>query len=178
MPFKRPQDREREEAEARLRRNRNNPTSRFLAPDGDKKAMEDAGIKGEEAVAHFLFIDPSPIYDPKKKKGFNLVGQNGETINAVTARKKPQWLPVEVGHTEADIYVLCFFDGKQKTARLIGWATRAEILACTPRKLTTGGPQNHAVYYTVLRPMEALRQRMVPQTMSLFDIPESDTLGG
>ena len=176
MPIQHPRDKEAEAAKARLRRNRNNPTSRFLAPDGDKKAMEDAGIKGEEAVAHFLFLDPSPIYDPKKKKGFNLVGQNGETINAVTSRKKPQWLPVEVGHTEADIYVLCFFDGKQKTARLIGWATRDEIRASEPRKLSTGGPSNHAIYYTALRPLEELKKRMVPTTMTLF--PEVDTLGG
>lgn len=168
MPIPHRNVKEPDAADTRLRRNRHNPTSRFLAPDGDKKAQEDAGIKGEQAVAKYLCLDPTPITGKKKRKGYNLTGPAGEKINAITARKQPNWLPVEVGHTEADIYVLCFFDGKQQTARLVGWATRDEILAAPPRQLISGGPKDHAIYVTVLRPMADLKRMMVPSTMSLF----------
>ncbi len=174
MPLQRRQDREADERKAardRLRRNAHNPSSRFLGDDDDNEAKELAGVRGEEAVAHFLCLDPSPIYSKNKQKGYNLVGPNGEKINAYTSRKaKPHWLPVEVGHTEADIYVLCSFDGKAKSARLIGWATRDEMLHDAPiRKMIPTGPENHARYVTVLRPMDDLKRLMVPHTRGMFD---------
>lgn len=182
MPLQHPNDKRKDEearaARDRLRRNRHNPSSRFLGDDDDNEAKELAGVEGEKAVAHFLCLDPTPITSKKKMKGYNLVGPNGETINAITARKKPMWLPVEVGHTQADIYVQCHYEAKKDKTHLIGWATRADVLATTPRKMVSNGPDNYAVYYTALRPMDELRRLVVPHTKSMFDEPEAQTTDG
>lgn len=182
MPLPRKKTKDDDDAKAardRLRRNAYNPSSRFLGDDDDNKAKEQAGVAGEKAVAKFLSLDPTPIYQKRKKdmKGYNLVGPNGEKINAYTSRKaKPHWLAVEIGHTQADIYVLCSFDGKAKSARLVGWATRHELVEgihTTVRKMIPSGPNNHALYVTVLRDMDELKKMMVPHTKGLFDEPEA-----
>ena len=177
LPRKKPKDDDANAARGRLRRNAYNPSSRFLGDDNDNEAKEYAGVKGEEAVARFLCLDPTPIKSKKKMKGFNLVGPNGEKINAITSRKKPQWLPVEVGHEQADIYVQCHFDGRQKQAKCIGWATRDDLFDAgrvVVRQLIGGGPDNRCIFHTVLRDMEELKRMMVPHTKDMFDEPEAD----
>ena len=152
----------------RLNRNRRNPSSRFLAEDGDRVGQERAGIEGERKLADYLLQPHDTILSGKRNKGWNLQLPDGRTINVITSRKDPLWLPVEVGHVHADIFVQCHWDQDKNRVRLIGWATKQEVLDAPIRQLITGGPNNHAIYFTGLRPMDELRDQVVPKTLKLF----------
>jgi hypothetical protein len=130
--------------------------------------MEEAGVRGEAAVAAFLGLPTACIVSPRKRKGFNLLAPDGTRIDVMTARKPPAFLPVPVGKVGADVYVLAHWHAGMRRPALVGWIAASDAAAYRPGRLLAESPVSHLVPASHLQPMEDLRARYVARPADMF----------
>lgn len=109
-----------------------NPMSRPLAPDSQL-----TGVSGEHLFAREFGLEPNRFHDGPGGDGgidywLELRTPTGVRLCSVDVKSRhhpnPRAMLVEVGKVKADIYVLASVDEHLGNA-LLGWATRAEVLA-------------------------------------------------
>jgi hypothetical protein len=135
-------------------------TQRKLSKDYDL-----IGAAGEFSFREWLGSTP---IEKSTKRNVNMV-VNGKTINVLTARK-PTWLIVEKGKVKADFYVLAQYDDATERARLLGWTTKASVLAGYVRDYGGHNILSHGVDRRDLFPMDELKKELgiAPKQPSLF----------
>ena len=86
----------------------------------------------------------------------------GTWLGAVDVKtyRRPAHLLVEAGKSSATVYVLAWYDDTVGTASLLGWATREEALAASPRDVGGFGVRSHAIPAARLRSLASLDARL------------------
>lgn len=137
-------------ADEREKVHANSPTSRPLS-DGYEKV----GLAGERTFCAWAGIGIDLIVRPRGTQSVNYTVE-GKKINVFTARK-PKHLLVEKGKAKADIYVLCRYRDEDNKAIMLGWASKAEVLAAPVLDTGGFGILSHSLPRGQLHPMDSLK---------------------
>lgn len=111
------------------------------------------GAAGEVAFAKWAGKDLDDIRTGKRNINIIL---NMRGINVLTARK-PTYLLVEKRKNRADIHVLAEYRDDRDEARLLGWATKADVAAASAWDAGGKGIVSHVIPRQELKPMHELK---------------------
>lgn len=123
------------------------------------KDYDMVGIAGEQAFAEFMGVEWDTELRPQGTNNINFT-ISGKTVNVATARH-PKYLLVEVGKAKADLYVLAMYR-EGRPAHLMGWATKADVLAAPKKDIGGHGIVSHYIAFQDLEPMDTLRDLLKP----------------
>jgi len=128
---------------------KNHASSRPLSKD-----YEYIGLKGEEKFAEEFSLALDKELKPGGDKGHDFSSSIG-AIDVKTARKAYN-LIVEEGKVRADVYVLAQYEDSSDSVKLLGWASKDEVLKA-PKKDFGYGIINHYIPKHDLHHMDFLR---------------------
>lgn len=153
-------------AQARHEACEHRPSHRPLS-DG----YELVGVRGEKLFADtFGLTDQLRFFEdmPGGDGGYDFVvlfrvsrTKRRKVTVDVKSSRKPIHLPVEVGHERAGLYVLAGIDDVRGDC-LVGWATRAQLMAAPLMVLPGTTFTVHAIHRRKLHSIRELRERLQP----------------
>jgi hypothetical protein len=118
------------------------------------------GLLGEYQFAVEFGFDVDEELRPEGDRGKDFISPLGK-IDVKTARKAYN-LIVEVGKVDSDIFVLAQYFDESDKVKLLGWATREEVLDA-PSKDFGYGIINHYIPKRGLKPISELKDALVSE---------------
>lgn len=160
---------------ARERSWRNRHSSSHFGFLGDPDRIDGDGAIGEVEFAREFQIPQDKIkrLSPTHAGNFVLLDGTRVDVRASRAQQASLIVPPKVANrTGIDVFVLAQVTASGKNAKLIGWATRAEVKDAPIRSISSipGAHDVHVLHPYQLRDIETLKLRHLPHTKSLFDV--------
>lgn len=141
---------------------------------GDPDRIDADGVVGELAFAQEFQIPVDQIKRLSPTQVGNFVLLDGTRVDVRSSRAQQASLivpPKVVNRGGVDVFVLAQVTQTGKSAKLIGWATRAEVKEAPVRSISTipGAHDVHVIMPFQLRDIDTLKMRHLPYTKGLFD---------
>jgi hypothetical protein len=157
-------------ADQRSYRNRHSPTHDGVLGDSDRIDRE--GVMGEKVFAALFGIPEDEIVqDHTVKYNFRLIDGTKVDVRASSHRDATLIIdPRTLVRNDADVFVLVQLNKDATSGKVSGWATRKEVEASTPAKISDrpGATKVHRLYKWQLHDIESLMARHVMMTKKLF----------